>query len=69
LVDAVSEVIRIAPGDIEPPPDFGSSVRRDFIRGIGKVGARFIILLEPDRALDVQEMADLCEQAQEPAGA
>jgi purine-binding chemotaxis protein CheW len=67
LVDAVSEVIKIAPDQIEPPPDFGTTVRRDFIRGIGKVGQRFVILLEPDRALDVQEMADLCESAQEVA--
>jgi purine-binding chemotaxis protein CheW len=64
LVDAVSEVIKIAADQIEPPPDFGTSVRRDFIRGIGKVGKRFVILLEPDRALDVQEMAQLCESAQ-----
>jgi purine-binding chemotaxis protein CheW len=67
LVDAVSEVIKIAPDAIDPPPDFGSAVRRDFIRGIGKVGERFVILLEPDRALDVQEMAELCETAQEAA--
>jgi len=63
LVDAVSEVIKIAPAQIEPPPDFGAAVRRDFIRGMGKVGQRFVILLEPDRALDVQEMASLCEAA------
>lgn len=69
LVDAVSEVIKIAPDQIEPPPDFGTTVRRDFISGIGKVGQRFIILLEPDRALDIQEMADLCESAQEVAAA
>ncbi len=69
LVDAVSEVIKIAAEQIEPPPDFGTTVRRDFIRGIGKVGQRFVILLEPDRALDVQEMAELCETAQEVAAA
>jgi purine-binding chemotaxis protein CheW len=65
LVDAVSEVIKIAADQIEPAPDFGTTVRRDFIRGIGKVGKRFVILLDPDRALDVQEMAELCESAQE----
>ena len=64
LVDAVSEVIKIAPAQIEPPPDFGTTVRRDFIRGMGKVAHRFIIILEPDRALDVQEMAALCEASQ-----
>ncbi|TAK97681.1 MAG: purine-binding chemotaxis protein CheW [Aquabacterium sp.] len=64
LVDAVSEVLKIGPDQIEAPPDFGTSVRRDFIMGIGKVGKRFVILLEPDRALDVQEMAELCDNAQ-----
>jgi purine-binding chemotaxis protein CheW len=65
LVDAVSEVIDIAPAQIEPPPNFGSAVRRDFIQGMGKVGQRFVILLEPDRAFDVDEMAQLCEAAQQ----
>lgn len=65
LVDAVSEVIDIAPEAIEPPPNFGASVRRDFIRGMGKVAKGFVIILEPDRAFDVNEMASLCESAQE----
>jgi len=67
LVDAVSEVIEIAAGAIEPPPNFGTAVRRDFIRGMGKVGDRFLIILEPDRAFDVNEMAQLCESAQDTA--
>ena len=69
LVDAVSEVIEIAADAIEPPPNFGSSVRRDFIRGMGKVAGRFVIILEPDRALDVEEMAQLCATAQEAVAA
>jgi purine-binding chemotaxis protein CheW len=64
LVDAVSEVIDIAADQIEPPPNFGTSVRRDFIRGMGKVANRFLIILEPDRALDINEMSELCESAQ-----
>jgi purine-binding chemotaxis protein CheW len=64
LVDAVSEVIDIAAEAIEPPPNFGTSVRRDFICGIGKVAKRFVIILEPDKAFDVEEMATLCESAQ-----
>jgi len=65
LVDAVSEVIDITPEQIEPPPNFGSAVRRDFIQGMGKVGTRFVIILEPDKAFDVTEMAQLCEAAQD----
>lgn len=65
LVDAVSEVIDIAADQIEPPPNFGASVRRDFIAGMGKLASRFVIILEPDKAFDVNEMAQLCEAAQE----
>ena len=65
LVDAVSEVIDIGADQIEPAPNFGSAVRRDFIRGMGKVAHRFVIILEPDKAFDVTEMAQLCESAQE----
>ena len=64
MVDAVSEVIEIAAAQIEPPPNFGTTVKRDFIRGMGKVANRFVILLEPDRAFDMGEMAELCESAQ-----
>ena len=60
MVDAVSEVIALEPSQIEPPPNFGSAVRREFIAGMGKVGDRFLIVLEPDRAFDVSEMAELC---------
>jgi purine-binding chemotaxis protein CheW len=65
LVDAVSEVIDIAADQIEPPPNFGASVQRDFILGMGKVADRFVIILEPDRALDIDDMARLCEAAQD----
>jgi purine-binding chemotaxis protein CheW len=64
MVDAVSEVIEIAASAIEPPPNFGTAVNREFIRGMGKVAQRFVIILEPARAFDVDEMAELCETAQ-----
>ncbi|MFM1988282.1 MAG: hypothetical protein RJA99_1239 [Pseudomonadota bacterium] len=67
LVDAVSEVVEIAADMIEPPPNFGATVRRDFIRGMGKHGGRFVILLEPDRAFDVEEMAAICAATPEAA--
>jgi len=61
LVDAVSEVIEIPDAHIEAPPQFGASIRRDFIRGMGKVGGEFIVILAPERALDVNEMAAIAE--------
>jgi purine-binding chemotaxis protein CheW len=63
LVDSVSEVIDIALSHIEPPPQFGTSIRRDFIHGMGKVGKEFIVILAPERALDINEMASLAAQS------
>ena len=64
MVDAVSEVVDIAADAIEPPPQFGGTVRRDFIHGIGRLGGRFVVILEPARAFDVDDMARLCEATQ-----
>ncbi|WP_085315391.1 chemotaxis protein CheW [Derxia lacustris] len=64
LVDAVREVIAIPADRIEPPPAFGAAVKRRFIAGMGKVGSEFVVLLDPDKAMDMDEMAELCEAAQ-----
>jgi purine-binding chemotaxis protein CheW len=62
MVDAVSEVIEIAPSQIEHPPQFGTSIQRDFIRGMGKVDGEFIVILEPERALNIDEMAAIADK-------
>jgi purine-binding chemotaxis protein CheW len=59
VVDAVNEVLEIAPSDIEPPPAFGARIRSDFIQGMGKVRERFVILLEADQVLALDETAGL----------
>jgi purine-binding chemotaxis protein CheW len=64
MVDAVSEVIDIAQSQIEPSPQFGTTIAREFIHGLGKVGGEFVVLLAPERALDIDQMAQLVEQAQ-----
>lgn len=69
MVDGVSEVIEIDSRQIEPPPDFGTSLRHDFMRGIVKLARRFVIVLEPESAFDVEEMAQLCESERQPLAA
>jgi purine-binding chemotaxis protein CheW len=64
LVDAVSAVIELAQGDIEPPPHFGSKVNKEFIKGMGKLDDQFVIILEPEKAFDMDEMLELCSQNQ-----
>ena len=59
MVDAVSEVLEITANDIEPPPSFGARIRADFIAGMGKVGGKFVILLDIQRVLSAEEMASI----------
>lgn len=56
MVDSVNEVIEIVAHDIEEPPHFGSSIQRDYIRGMGKVKGEFVVILEPTRALNIDDM-------------
>jgi purine-binding chemotaxis protein CheW len=55
LCDAVSQVIDLTTADIEPAPAFGSRVRIEFLRGMGKVGGKFVLLLDLDRLLSADE--------------
>ena len=62
VVDAVSEVLDIPAEDIEPAPAFGTRIRRDFIAGMGKVRERFVILLDAQQALAMDELTTLAEE-------
>lgn len=66
VVDAVNEVLDIDAADIEPAPAFGARIRTDFIHGMGKVKGKFVILLNADHVLSLDEIAQL---AQTPAPA
>ena len=57
VVDAVSEVLEIPTADIEPPPEFGSRIRIDFISGMGKINGRFVVLLDVNKVLSLDEVA------------
>lgn len=62
VVDAVNEVLEIPDSEIEAPPSFGAAIRADFIQGMGKVRGKFVIILDVERVLSVDEM-ELLNQA------
>ena len=66
VVDSVDSVLDIPASEIEPPPTFGAGIRTDFIRGMGKVNGRFVILLDVNHVLAVEDTVPL-PQAAEPA--
>ncbi len=56
VVDAVSQVLELSPADIVPPPALGTSVRVDYLLGLGRFGDRFVLLLDIDRVLSAAEL-------------
>jgi purine-binding chemotaxis protein CheW len=67
VVDAVSEVLEVSSADIEPPPSFGAKIRADFIDGMGKIGGKFVIILDIQKVLSVEEIASLATVAEKSA--
>jgi purine-binding chemotaxis protein CheW len=59
VVDAVSEVLEVSSADIEPAPAFGAKIRADFIDGMAKISGKFVIILNIQRVLSVEEIAML----------
>ena len=51
LVDGVSEVLCIPAGTVEDPPPVVAGIGSEYIRGIGKLDDRLLILLELDNLL------------------
>ena len=62
---AVSEVVDIADADIEPAPSFGTSVRVDFLVGMGKLEGRLVLILDLDRVLSPVEIQQTIEAVDE----
>jgi purine-binding chemotaxis protein CheW len=60
-VDEVNEVIDIALDNIEPTPDFGTNIRTDFIKGMGKLNRGVLILLNLNNILSITEISNLNE--------
>ncbi len=57
LADSVQEVLELEPEQIEPPPRIGTRLRTEFIRGMGKRGEQFLIILDIDKVFSSEELA------------
>lgn len=55
IVDAVSEVLRIAQEQIAPPPPTVAGLGREYLTGLVKLDARLLILLDIDKILGGEE--------------
>jgi purine-binding chemotaxis protein CheW len=63
MADSVQEVLDLEPDQIEPAPRIGTRLNVDFIRGMGKHGEGFVMILNIDKVFSVDELA-ACETAE-----
>lgn len=62
LADSVQEVVEMEPESIEAPPQIGTKLNTDFIKGMGKLDSRFVMILDIDNVFSSDELADLGQE-------
>lgn len=62
VVDHVSDVVTLQPGQIKPPPDMGAHAATQYVMGIGTLEQRMLILTDVKKLLSEAEVR-LIEQA------
>jgi purine-binding chemotaxis protein CheW len=56
IVDEVSDVLDLSAEKIEATPEFGIEVDTSFIKGVGRIEERVVLLLDIDRVLSGSEL-------------
>ena len=68
FADSVKKVVTLMPDAVEPPPQFGMQVKTAFIRGMGRLGEDFTVILNIPEILsddDIAEAGAFTEELQE----
>jgi len=56
VVDSVSDVITLAPGQLRPVPEFSSSIATDHLLAIGAIDERMLILVDIEKLMTADDM-------------
>jgi purine-binding chemotaxis protein CheW len=56
LADSVHEVVDIEPENIEPAPKIGTKMKTEFIKGMGKRGEEFVMILDIDKVFCAEDL-------------
>jgi purine-binding chemotaxis protein CheW len=56
IVDTASEVLKIPPSEVEPPPNVFEEGEVNYVTGVGKLGGRLIIMVDLTRILQRGEL-------------
>lgn len=62
IVDAVSDVLHLSAESITETPSFGSSIKTDYMKGMGRVNEALVIILDVERILSGDDLNVLKQQ-------
>jgi len=68
LADSVQEVMNLEHDQIEPAPKIGTKLSVEFIKGMGKQGEHFTIIIDIDKIFSAEEIALVQEGQADAAG-
>ena len=63
VVDAVSDVYNVNDEAMKPPPDFGSVISIDYVKGLATLGENMVIVLDIDHLLNSDELEMVQKEA------
>ena len=63
VVDRVSDVLELSPGQISPAPKLGGALKSDYLTGLGTVDGRMLILIDIDKLMAGDELGMLAQAA------
>lgn len=67
VVDAVDAVLDIPLSDIGAAPSFGARIRADFISGIARIESRFVIVVDLNAVLALEDVLALTQAPEQAA--
>jgi len=56
LADSVQEVMDMTESQIEPPPRIGTKLNTEFIKGMGNLGEKFVIILDINKVFSADDL-------------
>ncbi len=62
IVDSVSDVVDIGESTIQDTPHFTAKIETDFIKGIGQVDGKLVIILDIDKILSTSDLEKMTQE-------
>ncbi|HEU5404131.1 MAG TPA: chemotaxis protein CheW [Terriglobales bacterium] len=64
VVDAASEVLKLPPSDVDPPPNVFEDGELNYVTGVGKLNGRLVILVELSKIMqrgEIRRLGDMVD--------